>query len=243
MRKFWQKRYISKYTGKEIDDAVAKAGTALQNPMTAAGDLIVGGADGAAERLGKGTDGKVLKMVSGAPAWADDSAGMSNPMTAAGDLIVGGEDGAAERLGKGTDGQVLSMVSGAPAWAAAGGGGGKYLHALNIALYDTTSNAYSIYDAFLYLVLDTSTPLTAQNFLSTFKTFGDISMPLTGCATIGDTTLSLGTTGLILTRITTSAMDHITRIFGYKFNVTWQTGNTSLDDYPPVTVTDTVIAL
>ena len=122
MRKFWQKRYISKYTGKEIDDAVAKAGTALQNPMTAAGDLIVGGEDGAAEKLVKGTDGKVLKMVSGAPAWADDAGGMENPMTAAGDLIVGGTDGAASRLGKGTDGQVLSMVSGAPAWAAASGG-------------------------------------------------------------------------------------------------------------------------
>ena len=122
MRKFWQKRYISKYTGKEIDDAVAKAGSALQNPMTAAGDLIVGGEDGAADKLAKGSDGKVLKMVSGSPAWADDSAGMSNPMTTAGDIIVGGADGAAERLGKGTDGQVLSMVSGSPVWASASGG-------------------------------------------------------------------------------------------------------------------------
>ena len=108
--------YRSSYTGQEIDAAIAKAADALTNPMTAAGDLIVGGEDGAAERLSKGTDGKVLKMVSGSPAWADDSEGMANPMTASGDLIVGGADGAAGRLGKGTDGQVLSMVSGAPAW-------------------------------------------------------------------------------------------------------------------------------
>lgn len=62
MRKFWQKKYVSKYTGKEIDDAVAKAGTALQNPMTAAGDMIVGGTDGVPERIAKGTTGQFLSM-------------------------------------------------------------------------------------------------------------------------------------------------------------------------------------
>lgn len=47
----------------------------IENPMTTAGDLIVGGTDGAPTRLAKGADGKVLKMVSGAVTWADESGG------------------------------------------------------------------------------------------------------------------------------------------------------------------------
>lgn len=47
----------------------------MTNPMTTAGDIIVGGASGVPTRLAKGTDGQVIKMVSGAPAWANESAG------------------------------------------------------------------------------------------------------------------------------------------------------------------------
>jgi hypothetical protein len=38
--------------------------------MTTAGDIIKGGTAGAAERLGIGSEGHVLSVVSGAPAWA-----------------------------------------------------------------------------------------------------------------------------------------------------------------------------
>ena len=54
---------------------VAKGADGLANPMTAVGDIIIGGTSGAATRLEKSTDGKVLKLVSGAPAWADESGG------------------------------------------------------------------------------------------------------------------------------------------------------------------------
>ena len=47
----------------------------MSNPMTTAGDIIVGGASGAPTRLAKGTDGQVVKMVNGAPAWANESGG------------------------------------------------------------------------------------------------------------------------------------------------------------------------
>ena len=156
MSKFYQKKYVSKYTGKEIDEAVAKAADAFENPMTSAGDIIVGGEDGAAERLAKGTDGKVLKMVSGAPAWADDSSGMLNPMTTAGDLIVGGEDGAAGRLAKGTDGQVLSMVSGAPAWAA---GSTPHLYAHYIR-FGGSVTGYTDINAYMMILRPDDTQLT-----------------------------------------------------------------------------------
>lgn len=44
----------------------------MTNPMTTAGDIITGGAAGAAQRLAAGVDGQRLTMVSGAPAWAYD---------------------------------------------------------------------------------------------------------------------------------------------------------------------------
>ena len=40
-----------------------------KNPMSASGDIIYGGASGVATRLAKGTDGQILELESGAPAW------------------------------------------------------------------------------------------------------------------------------------------------------------------------------
>ena len=42
---------------------------ALLNPMTTLGDIVTGGASGIAQRLGIGTAGQFLKVVSGVPAW------------------------------------------------------------------------------------------------------------------------------------------------------------------------------
>ena len=86
-------------------------GGAMYNPMTAAGDLIVGGTDGEAERLAAGNEGEVLKVVSGVPTWAPDAEGMQNPMTDPGDLIVGGPNGDPERLAPGADGDILGSWS------------------------------------------------------------------------------------------------------------------------------------
>lgn len=49
----------------------------LTNPMTTAGDIIYGGTSGAPTRLAKGTDGQVLTLASGVPAWAAESRGSS----------------------------------------------------------------------------------------------------------------------------------------------------------------------
>ena len=87
-------------------------GEGMENPMTTAGDLIRGGASGTPSRLAKGTDGQVLKMVSGLPEWSNETGGMSNPMNSSGDIIVGGSSGTPTRLGKGNAGQVLKVNSG-----------------------------------------------------------------------------------------------------------------------------------
>lgn len=47
------------------------ADVGFANPMTTAEDLIIGGVSGAPARKAKGTDGKVLRMESGAIAWGD----------------------------------------------------------------------------------------------------------------------------------------------------------------------------
>ena len=52
------------------------------NPMTTAGDLIKGGTSGALGRLGIGTNGHVLTVVSGAPAWAAAAGGSSTGLLA-----------------------------------------------------------------------------------------------------------------------------------------------------------------
>jgi hypothetical protein len=104
--------------GTTIYAAGGVAGVAnnyMINPMSAAADLIVGGASGAATRLAKGAAYQYLRMNSGATAeeWAD-------LMTAAGDTMYGGTAGVPTRLAKGTAGQGLRMNAGAtaPEWAA-----------------------------------------------------------------------------------------------------------------------------
>jgi hypothetical protein len=47
----------------------------LANPMTTAGDLIVAGTAGVAQRLGIGADAEVLTVIGGAPAWAAGGGG------------------------------------------------------------------------------------------------------------------------------------------------------------------------
>lgn len=42
----------------------------MSNPMTTAGDIIVGGSSGVPARLGKGTDGQILSVVSGGVSWS-----------------------------------------------------------------------------------------------------------------------------------------------------------------------------
>lgn len=65
---------IYRANGTTWDD-VTPSGSGSSNPMTAAGDIIIGGTAGAATRLAKSTDGKVLTLVSGSPDWATPSGG------------------------------------------------------------------------------------------------------------------------------------------------------------------------
>lgn len=60
--------------GTGVSAASANAAFNALSPMTTLGDIIIGGASGAAARLGIGTAGQVLTVVSGSPAWATPAA-------------------------------------------------------------------------------------------------------------------------------------------------------------------------
>lgn len=91
--------------------------TYMSNPMTTAGDVIVGGASGAPGRLAVGSNGQVLTVVAGALAWATPTAGSS---TLAADTDVA--------ISSPTNGQVLTYNSTSGKWvnqASSGGSGGS----------------------------------------------------------------------------------------------------------------------
>ncbi|MCY1544408.1 hypothetical protein D9M68_802910 [compost metagenome] len=60
---------------RQINDLDGAVSGKLSNPMTTAGDMIVGGASGAPARVAAGTAGQVLTMVAGSPAWAAPAGG------------------------------------------------------------------------------------------------------------------------------------------------------------------------
>ncbi|MGQ7956524.1 DUF2793 domain-containing protein [Pseudomonas sp. SP16.1] len=54
---------------------VQQPGGGMTNPMTTAGDMIIGGVSGSPTRLAAGTDGYVMTMASGFPVWQAPSGG------------------------------------------------------------------------------------------------------------------------------------------------------------------------
>jgi hypothetical protein len=93
-------------------------GGGFSNPMTAAGDLIVGGVAGAPARLPIGTSGQVLAVISGVLAWATPGGG-GGPSTLAGDSDV--------LLTSPANGDLLTFDTASGLWKnkpASGGGGG-----------------------------------------------------------------------------------------------------------------------
>jgi hypothetical protein len=85
-----------------------------RNGTFTANQLVIGHDTVTIKTLAGGTDGKILKMVSGSPAWADESPGFLNPMTTLLDLIVGGVGGTPERFGVGSsnEGKILAINGG-----------------------------------------------------------------------------------------------------------------------------------
>lgn len=89
----------------------------LTNPMTASGDVIYGGANGAPTRLPAGSNTQVLTQVGGVPAWANNPSGFANPMTTTGDMMISNPGATPARLAAGAQGQFFNQGASIPAWA------------------------------------------------------------------------------------------------------------------------------
>ena len=96
-------------------------GGGMNNPMTAAGDIIYGGISGAPTALPKGTDGQFLSLASGVPSWVTFT-GLIDPTTTQGDILIRGTNGI-ERLPIGSNGQVLTSNGTTASWQTPSGGG------------------------------------------------------------------------------------------------------------------------
>ena len=109
----------------DFDVALQGVDTRLKalQPGTTLGDLAYSSATANTNtRLPIGSNGQVLGVVAGVPAWTTDASGMTNPMTTTGDTIYSSSGSTPARLGIGTTGQVLTVSGGLPSWAAAPGG-------------------------------------------------------------------------------------------------------------------------
>jgi len=108
--------YVLTTNGSGVTSWAAPSG-GFTNPMTSVGDLIIGGASGAATRLAAGTNTHVLTLVGGSPAWAAPSTGFANPMTTNGDLITQAA-GSPSRIAIGSSGTFLRSSGSAASWNA-----------------------------------------------------------------------------------------------------------------------------
>ena len=79
--------------------------------------MITGGGGGTPTRLAVGSNGQILTVSGGVPAWTGGV--LTNPMTTQYDMIVGGAAGAPGRLAAGLTGQFLTATPTGPAWARA----------------------------------------------------------------------------------------------------------------------------
>ena len=114
---------------------ISSTDTGMLNPMTSAGDLIVGGVSGDPDRLGVGTNGQVLTVTSGAPSWAsiptqtgdhkvlatsaDTSPNYLDQKLSGSGVVAVTDNTTSLSVGitpSSTDGQVLTTDNGAVAW-------------------------------------------------------------------------------------------------------------------------------
>jgi hypothetical protein len=105
----------------QLANTSAGGSSGFANPMTTTGDMIDGGAAGAAQRLAIGSSGQVLTVVSGAPAWQTPSPAL--PLTTLGDTVYENATPAPARLPGNTSATKnfltqtgTGSVSAAPAW-------------------------------------------------------------------------------------------------------------------------------
>ncbi len=171
--------------------------TKITNPMTAVGDLMIGGTAGAPARLAGGSENDRLTMIGGVPTW--HAQGFTNPMTTVGDMITGGAAGTPQRLPVGTNGQFLSITSGAQQWRALTKTDINLTSAGDLLYIDGSGNMarLPIGGSNQRLTVSAGLPIwQTQGFTNPMTTLGDL---IVGSGGGNPARLGIGTTGQVLT--------------------------------------------
>lgn len=137
---------LEKINGTDYNTQWATPSSGFANPMTTAGDIITGGVAGAAGRLAVGTNGHVLTVVAGAPAWQAASGGAytgtANRIDITGSVI----DISATYVGQNTITTVGTVTVGTWTATVIGptfGGTGQTTYATGDILYASATNVLS----------------------------------------------------------------------------------------------------
>jgi hypothetical protein len=107
----------------------------------ATGDIYYRNSGGVLTKLAVGTDGHVLTLSSGLPAWSANAPSLANITLgtgATGDIYYRNSGGVLTKLAAGADGNVLTLASGLPSWAAGGGGLTNWTDALGSSAPNAT---------------------------------------------------------------------------------------------------------
>lgn len=179
----------------------------MVNPMTTSGDVIYGGASGAATRLAAGTSGYALTTqgAGSAPIWA---AVLANPMTTAGDMIVATTSGVPTRLPiSGTNLYQLRVSSGTIGW---GPSPSSVFTATGMLLYASSAGnqaGLAIGTTGQALIVASGLPAWGQPSLAATGAVipSDVTMTATTAVTIFTTTsLAVGTWRMTISGVVTA---------------------------------------
>ena len=196
---------------------VTTAGSLTLNVNAATGDILYASSTNNLARLAVGTNGQVLTLVSGLPAWSSVGAGTvssvgltlnglsaflgvsGTPVTTSGtltvnvtattgDMLYASSTNTISRLAVGSNTQILTIVGGVPTWAAPANSG------------TVTSVGLSLASGLTGFLGVTGTPVTTSGTLSltVTATAGDI---LYASATNTLSRLAVGSNGQVLTLV------------------------------------------
>jgi hypothetical protein len=145
---------------------------ALQ-PGTTLGDIAYSSATANTNtRLAIGTNGQVLGVVGGVPAWTTDASGMTNPMTTTGDTIYSSSGSTPARRAIGTTGQVLTVAGGVPTWATPSAASKSYSLLSTTSLSGSASvtiSGLSGYDNLNFILTGVLVGSTSTNIFARFN--------------------------------------------------------------------------
>jgi hypothetical protein len=160
----------------DFDVALQGVDTRLKalQPGTTLGDIAYSSATANTNtRLPIGTNGQVLGVSGGVPAWVTDASGMANPMTTTGDTIYSSSGSTPARLGIGSTGNVLTVSGGVPTWAAPATGGMTEISSGSLGT-STGITISSIPDTYKHL------QLVLRGYYGASGSSGDLSLRFNG---------------------------------------------------------------